>query len=61
MLCAGWSSVIMMAEALEPISTSIAVGIAAALTGFLASHPNLMCSFQECCSSDWISYNKQGV
>ncbi|XP_027035312.1 torsin-1A-like isoform X1 [Tachysurus fulvidraco] len=57
----GWSLMIMMAEALEPISTSLAVGIAAALTGFLARYPNVLYYFQECCRPEWISYNKTGL
>lgn len=52
---------IMMAEAIEPISTSLAVGIAAAVTGFLARYPNVLYYFQECCRPEWISYNKTGA
>ncbi|TSK72029.1 Torsin-1B [Bagarius yarrelli] len=51
----------MMAEAIEPISTSLAVGIAAAVTGFLARYPNVLYFFQECCRPEWISYNKTGA
>ncbi|XP_077050669.1 torsin family 1 isoform X1 [Siphateles boraxobius] len=46
---------------IEPISTSIAVGMAAALTGFLASYQNVLYYFHECCRPEWISYNKTGL
>lgn len=49
-----------MAEALEPISTTIAVSMAAALTGFLASYKNIFNYFHECCRPEWISFNKTG-
>uniref|UniRef100_A0A4W6F1X8 Torsin n=1 Tax=Lates calcarifer TaxID=8187 RepID=A0A4W6F1X8_LATCA len=35
--------------AIEPISTTIAVGMAATLTAFLASYPNIFNYFHECC------------
>ncbi|KAM3599902.1 uncharacterized protein V6R79_013595 [Siganus canaliculatus] len=47
-----------VAQAIEPISTSIAVGMAAALTGFLASYQNIVYYFHECCRPEWISFNK---
>ncbi|CAJ1070345.1 torsin-1A-like isoform X1 [Xyrichtys novacula] len=50
-----------MTEAIEPISTSIAVGMAAALTGFLASYQNIFYYFHECCRPEWISFNKTGL
>ncbi|XP_039635707.1 torsin-1A-like isoform X1 [Perca fluviatilis] len=50
-----------MTEAIEPISTSIAVGMAAALTGFLASYQNIFYYFNECCRPEWISFNKTGL
>ncbi|KAM3873855.1 torsin family 1 [Diretmus argenteus] len=50
-----------MADAIEPISTSIAVGVAAALTGFLASYPNIFYLFHECCRPEWISFNRSGL
>ncbi|XDV38181.1 hypothetical protein PO909_007646 [Leuciscus waleckii] len=46
---------------IEPISTSIAVGMAAALTGFLASYQNVLYYFHECCRPEWISFNKTGL
>lgn len=46
-----------MAEALEPISTTIAVGMAAALTGILARYQNIFYYFHECCRPEWISFN----
>lgn len=49
---------VSLVVAVEPISTSIAVGMAAALTGFLASYPNLFYHFHECCRPEWISFNK---
>lgn len=49
---------VALVAAVEPISTSIAVGMAAALTGFLASYPNLFYHFHECCRPEWISFNK---
>lgn len=49
-----------LTEAIEPISTSIAVGVAAALTGFLASYPNIFYLFHECCRVEWISLNQTG-
>lgn len=49
-----------MTEAIEPISTSIAVGMAAALTGFLASYQNIFYYFHECCRPEWISLNSTG-
>ncbi|XP_060916711.1 torsin family 1 isoform X1 [Labrus mixtus] len=50
-----------MTEAIEPISTSIAVGMAAALTGFLASYQNIFYYFHECCRPEWISFNRTGL
>ncbi|XP_033845283.1 torsin family 1 isoform X1 [Periophthalmus magnuspinnatus] len=50
-----------LAEAIEPISTSIAVGMAAALTGFLATYPNILYYFHERCRPEWISFNKTGL
>ncbi|XP_059906436.1 torsin-1A-like isoform X1 [Gadus macrocephalus] len=47
--------------AIEIISTGIAVGMAAALTGFLASYPNIFYYFHECCRAEWISFNKTGL
>ncbi|RVE66030.1 hypothetical protein OJAV_G00122540 [Oryzias javanicus] len=44
--------------AIEPISTTIAVGMAAALTGFLASYQNIFYYFHECCRPEWIRFNK---
>ncbi|XP_040053910.2 torsin-1A isoform X1 [Gasterosteus aculeatus] len=48
-------------EAIEPISTSIAVGMAAALTGFLASYQNIFYYFHECCRPEWIAFNRTGL
>ncbi|CAK6963642.1 torsin-1A-like isoform X1 [Scomber scombrus] len=48
-------------ETIEPISTSIAVGVAAALTGFLARYQNIFHYFQECCRPEWISFNKTAL
>lgn len=48
-------------QAIEPISTTIAVGMAAALTGFLASYPNIFYYFHECCRPEWISLNETGL
>ncbi|XP_019124685.2 torsin-1A [Larimichthys crocea] len=48
-------------EAIEPISTSIAVGMAVALTGFLASYQNILNYFHECCRPEWISLNRTGL
>ncbi|XP_063001064.1 torsin-1B [Elgaria multicarinata webbii] len=39
------------AAALEPISTTIAIGAASALTGYLSS-PRFYCSFVECCPGE---------
>lgn len=50
-----------MTEAIEPISTSIAVGMAAALTGFLARYQNIFYYFHECCRPEWISFNKTAL
>ncbi|XP_077354442.1 torsin family 1 isoform X1 [Festucalex cinctus] len=47
--------------AIEPISTSIAVGMAAALTGFLASYQNIFYHFHECCRPEWIAFNRTGL
>ncbi|KAM9307291.1 torsin-1A-like [Pholidichthys leucotaenia] len=55
LVCSGLS------EALEPISTTIAVGMAAALTGFLASYQNVFYYFTECCRPEWIYFNKTGL
>lgn len=52
---------ISMTAAIEPISTSIAVGMAAALTGILASYPNIFYYFHECCQPVWISFNMSGL
>ncbi|KAL4617441.1 torsin-1B isoform X1 [Arapaima gigas] len=51
---------LLLAPAMEPISTSIAVGMAAALTGFLASYQNVFYYFHECCRDQWISFNRTG-
>ncbi|XP_031715901.1 torsin family 1 isoform X1 [Anarrhichthys ocellatus] len=56
LVCSGGST-----EAIEPISTSIAVGMAAALTGFLASYQNIFYYFHECCRPEWISFNRTGL
>ncbi|TNN32300.1 Torsin-1B [Liparis tanakae] len=50
-----------LTEAIEPISTSIAVGMAAALTGFLASYQNIFYYFHECCRPEWIYFNRTGT
>ncbi|XP_017580713.1 torsin family 1 isoform X3 [Pygocentrus nattereri] len=50
-----------MSGAIEPISTGIAMGIAAAVTGFLARYQNVLYYFQECCRPEWMSYNKTGL
>ncbi|XP_054612826.1 torsin family 1 isoform X3 [Dunckerocampus dactyliophorus] len=55
LLCSGTT------EAIEPISTSIAVGMAAALTGFLASYQNIFYYFNECCRPEWIFFNRTGL
>lgn len=55
LLCSG------LTDAIEPISTSIAVGMAAALTGFLASYQNILYYFHECCRPDWIYFNRTGL
>ncbi|XP_047228651.1 torsin-1B-like isoform X2 [Girardinichthys multiradiatus] len=47
-----------VAEALEPISTTIAVGMAAGLTGILVKYRNIFYRFHECCRPEWISFNK---
>ncbi|XP_050949233.1 torsin family 1 isoform X1 [Labeo rohita] len=57
--CVLWS--LSITAAIEPISTSIAVGMAAALTGFLARYQNVLYYFQECCRPEWISFNKTGL
>ena len=49
-----------LTDAIEPISTSIAVGMAAALTGFLASYQNILYYFHECCRPEWIYFNRTG-
>ncbi|XP_006640698.3 torsin family 1 isoform X1 [Lepisosteus oculatus] len=54
-----WS--VMMAAAIEPITTSIAVGMAAALTGFLATYQNVLYYFHECCREEWISFKRSGL
>lgn len=54
LLCSG------LTDAIEPISTSIAVGMAAALTGFLASYQNIFYYFHECCKPEWIHFNRTG-
>ncbi|KAK9532342.1 hypothetical protein VZT92_009730 [Zoarces viviparus] len=56
LVCSGGTT-----EAIEPISTSIAVGMAAALTGFLASYQNIFYYFHECCRPEWISFNRTGL
>lgn len=48
-------------QAIEPISTTIAVGMAAALTGILARYQNIFYYFHECCRPEWISFNKTGI
>ncbi|XP_016325724.1 torsin-1A-like isoform X1 [Sinocyclocheilus anshuiensis] len=57
--CVLWS--FLVTAAIEPISTSIAVGMAVALTGFLAHYQNVLYYFQECCRTEWISCNKTGL
>lgn len=53
-------SCVSTGNAIEPISTSIAVGMAAALTGLLAIYPNMLCSIHECCQEEWIAMNSTG-
>ncbi|GAA6219264.1 torsin-1A-like isoform X1 [Lates japonicus] len=48
-------------RAIEPISTTIAVGMAATLTAFLATYPNIFNYFHECCRPEWISLNRTGL
>ncbi|XP_056587831.1 torsin family 1 isoform X1 [Triplophysa dalaica] len=55
------SGCLSVTTGIEPISTSIAVGMAAAITGFLASYQNAFYYFHECCRPEWISYNKTGL
>ncbi|KAG7215341.1 hypothetical protein INR49_022578 [Caranx melampygus] len=55
LLCSG------LTGAIEPISTSIAVGMAATLTAFLASYQNIFYHFHECCRPEWISFNKTAL
>lgn len=50
-----------LTAAIDPISTSIAVGMAATLTGILASYQNIFYYFNEGCRGDWISYNRSGL
>ncbi|KAM7368749.1 hypothetical protein PAMP_013057 [Pampus punctatissimus] len=50
-----------MTEAIEPITTTIAVGMAAALTGFLARYQNILYYFHESCRPEWISFNRTGL
>lgn len=50
-----------LTDTMEPISTSIAVGVAAALTGFLASYPNIFFLFHESCRTEWVSFNQTGL
>ncbi|XP_035246617.1 torsin family 1 isoform X1 [Anguilla anguilla] len=52
---------VVIATAIEPISTGIAVGMAAALSGFLACYQNVLYYFHECCRQEWISYNSSGL
>ncbi|XP_048874862.1 torsin-1A-like isoform X1 [Brienomyrus brachyistius] len=52
---------LILTAAIEPISTGIAVGMAAALTGLLASYQNVFYYFQECCRPEWISFNRTGL
>ncbi|KAI1904718.1 hypothetical protein AGOR_G00008590 [Albula goreensis] len=54
-----WSLVLSTAN--EPLSTGIAVGMAAALTGFLATYQNVLYYFHECCRQEWISYNNTAL
>ncbi|XP_058861601.1 torsin-1A-like isoform X1 [Acipenser ruthenus] len=54
-------SCVSTGNAIEPISTSIAVGMAAALTGLLAIYPNMLCSIHECCQEEWIAMNSTGL
>ncbi|XP_058472448.1 torsin family 1 isoform X1 [Solea solea] len=51
----------VLTEAIEPISTTIAVGVAATLTAFIASYPNMFYYFHECCRPEWISFNRTGL
>ncbi|XP_048021723.1 torsin family 1 isoform X2 [Megalobrama amblycephala] len=60
-MLAVFAGCVSITAAIEPISTSIAVGMAAALTGFLASYQNVLYYFHECCRPEWISYNKTGL
>ncbi|XP_022599762.1 torsin-1A-like isoform X1 [Seriola dumerili] len=50
-----------LTEAIEPISTTIAVGMAATLTAFLASYQNIFYHFHECCRPEWISFNRTAL
>uniref|UniRef100_A0A4W4EM29 Torsin n=1 Tax=Electrophorus electricus TaxID=8005 RepID=A0A4W4EM29_ELEEL len=59
LLCMGCH--LIAVAAIEPVSTGLALGIAAAVTGFLARYQNVLYYFQECCRPEWISYNKTGL
>ena len=47
-------------SAIDPISTSIAVGMAATLTGILANYKSIFYLFHEGCRPDWIALNRSG-
>ncbi|XP_067106218.1 torsin family 1 isoform X1 [Osmerus mordax] len=48
-------------SAIDPISTSIAVGMAATLTGILANYKSIFYLFHEGCRPDWIALNRSGL
>ncbi|XP_019937065.2 torsin family 1 isoform X2 [Paralichthys olivaceus] len=56
LLCSGAGT-----EALEPVSTTIAVGVAATLTAFIASYRNIFNYFYECCHPEWIVFNRTAL
>ena len=47
-------------DAIEPVTTGVAVGVAFVSSAFIAGFDLLKCTFYECCDAQWITPNITG-
>ena len=50
-----------LGEALEPITTGVAVGTAIVSSAIFASYDVVKCQLYECCDASWIQPNFTGI
>ena len=48
-------------DAMEPVTTGVAVGVAFVSSAFIAGFDLLKCTFYECCDAQWITPNITGT